>query len=87
MPRQLSVVRNATLRDGRQVDLLIEGEVVADVLTAGTAPSAGAEAELDLTGYVLLTAAADPQEDPPGKLSGAAGFVGVPCQTFSPVRP
>lgn len=60
MPRQLSVVRNATLRDGRQVDLIIEGEVVADVLTAGTAPSADADAELDLTGYVLLTAAADP---------------------------
>ena len=29
----------------------------------------------------------EPQEAPPGKRSGAAGFFGVPCQTFSPVRP
>ena len=33
------------------------------------------------------TAAAEPQEEPPGKRSGAAGFSGVPCHTFSPVSP
>ena len=33
------------------------------------------------------TAAAEPQDEPPGKRSGAAGLVGVPYQTFSPVSP
>ena len=33
------------------------------------------------------TATALPQEEPPGKRSGALGLIGVPCQTFSPVRP
>ena len=33
------------------------------------------------------TADADPHEEPPGKRSGARGLSGVPCHTFSPVRP
>ena len=33
------------------------------------------------------TAAAEPQLDPPGNQFGAAGLIGVPCQTFSPVKP
>lgn len=60
LPRRISVIRNATLRDGRRVDLLVDGEIVADVLTAGTAPTVSPDAELDLTGFVLLTAPADP---------------------------
>lgn len=60
LPRPIRVIRNATLRDGRRVDVLIEGEAVADVLAAGTAPAVDADAELDLDGFVLLTAGADP---------------------------
>ena len=59
MPRLIGVVRNATLRDGRLVDVVIDGDTVEAVLPAGTAPSVAAEAELDLTGFVLLTAGAD----------------------------
>src|SRR5439155_25075057 len=33
------------------------------------------------------TAAADPQLEPPGNRLGAWGLSGVPCQTFSPVKP
>ena len=62
-PRPISVVRNATLRDGDLVDLVIDGELVEAVLPAGTAPALASgvapEAELDLTGFVLLTAGAD----------------------------
>lgn len=58
VPQQLGVLRNATLADGRVVDVLIDGETVADVVPAGAArPAAG---ELDLDGYVLLPAAAEP---------------------------
>ncbi len=37
--------------------------------------------------WPAATAAAEPQEEPPGKRSGAAGFSGVPIHTFSPVMP
>lgn len=59
MPRSIGVVRNATLHDGRLVDVVIAGDTVDAVLPAGTAPSAAPEAELDLDGFVLLTAGAD----------------------------
>ncbi|MDQ4137928.1 MAG: amidohydrolase family protein [Actinomycetota bacterium] len=58
LPLQLSLLRNATLPDGRLVDVELEGAEVTAVLPAGDA--APVADELDLTGYLLLPAAADP---------------------------
>jgi cytosine deaminase len=65
LPRPISLLRNATLPDGRVVDVEIADGVVTDVRAAGETASAtstghSAESVLDLTGYVLLTATADP---------------------------
>ena len=60
LPQQLSLLRNATLGDGRLVDIAIAGETVSAVHDAGTIEPTGSESELDLTGYVLLPAPADP---------------------------
>ncbi|WP_201276649.1 amidohydrolase family protein [Marisediminicola senii] len=58
LPRPLSLLRRATLPDGRIVDVELAGDVVTGVRAAGTgAPSAN---EVDLDGYLLLTAPADP---------------------------
>jgi cytosine deaminase len=58
LPLPLSLLRNATLPDGRVVDVEIDGAEVTAVLPAGdAAPTAE---ELDLTGFLLLPAAADP---------------------------
>jgi len=59
VPRAIRTIRRATLPDGRVVDVLLDGATVAEVLPAGTAPAAG-DAELDLDGFLLLTAPADP---------------------------
>jgi len=61
-PRQIALLRNATLADGRRVDVVLDGSVVAAVADAGTPASgvAGPEAVLDLDGYLLLTAPAEP---------------------------
>ncbi|MBM7462947.1 amidohydrolase family protein [Microbacterium dextranolyticum] len=59
LPRSLRTLRNATLPGGARVDVVLSGETVKAVHPAGEAP-AEAEGELDLTGFVLLTAAADP---------------------------
>ena len=73
LPRQLSRLRNATLPDGRIVDVSIDGPLVTAVqpkisrdharmhaepcmITEDSRPGA----ELDLTGFVLLTAPAEP---------------------------
>jgi len=58
LPVQLSQLRNATLSDGTRHDLELAGDTVAAVLPAGSLDSA--EAELDLDGFVLLTAPAEP---------------------------
>ncbi len=60
LPRAISVLRSASLADGRVVDVVLDGATVADVLPAGSAPAADADAELDLAGFVLLTAPAEP---------------------------
>lgn len=62
LPRELQVLRHATLPDGRVVDVVLEGPDVAEVLPAGEAAPAGLgpAAELDLTGFVLMTAPAEP---------------------------
>lgn len=58
LPRSLDVLRAAQLADGRLVDIVLDGDVVASVVPAGEAPAA--DAELDLSGFVLLTAPAEP---------------------------
>lgn len=58
LPRPLEVLRNARLEDGSDVDLRIDGDTVAEVVPAGEL--APADAELDLSGFVLVTAPADP---------------------------
>jgi len=61
LPRQLEVLRNATLADGSVVDVVIAGGTVTAVGSAGSAvPAADPAAELDLTGFLLLTAPAEP---------------------------
>ncbi|MDX6234392.1 MAG: cytosine/creatinine deaminase [Nocardioidaceae bacterium] len=58
LPRPLGVLRGARMADGSEVDVVLDGDTVAEVVPAGAAPAAGAE--LDLTGFVLLTAPAEP---------------------------
>jgi cytosine deaminase len=68
------VLRNATLPDGRVVDVRLDGDTVSGITevgpstssgtgigsAAGTGSGAADHGELDLTGYVLLTAPAEP---------------------------
>ena len=59
-PIPLATLRGATLRDGRVVDVAIDGDTVVAVVDAGTlAPSPDGEV-VDLTGYLLVTAPAEP---------------------------
>ncbi|MGO1236102.1 MAG: cytosine deaminase, partial [Microbacterium gubbeenense] len=51
-------LRRATLADGRLVDLTLVGETVGDVRAA--APGPLERGDLDLDGWLLLTAPADP---------------------------
>lgn len=60
LPRPLRVLRNAGLPGGDRADIVLSGEVVERICAAGTAEAPGDAADLDLTGYVLMTAAADP---------------------------
>lgn len=61
LPRQLRTLRSAMLADGALVDLVIDGDTVAEVRPAGAvAPAADPAADLDLAGFVLLTAPAEP---------------------------
>lgn len=65
-PQRLRLLTGATLPDGSVVDVTIDGETVVKIETAGSSsPSAGSPATgdpavLDLRGFVLLTAPADP---------------------------
>ena len=60
LPRQLSLLRNATLRDGSLVDVELNGEIVTAIRPASgpSVPLHGSE--LDLAGFMLLTAPAEP---------------------------
>ena len=63
LPRPISLLRDATLPDGTVVDVVLAGELVEAVVPAGTgrAPEgAPADATLDLSGHLLLTAPAEP---------------------------
>lgn len=58
LPRRLTLLREATV-DGRRCDVVLAGDTVAAVLEPGTA-TAPAEEVLDLGGYLLLPAPAEP---------------------------
>jgi cytosine/creatinine deaminase len=58
LPRQLSVLRNATLADGSVVDVEVSGKMVSEVRPATGQPVT--EGQLDLDGFMLLTAPAEP---------------------------
>ena len=58
LPFQLSQLRNATLSDGTRHDLELTGDTVTAVLPADTLNEV--DAELDLDGFLLLTAPAEP---------------------------
>lgn len=58
LPTPLKVLRNATLPDGSVVDVALDGAVVAAVTPA--AGTVTGPADLDLSGYLLLPAPADP---------------------------
>lgn len=58
LPPPVSALRGATLADGSVVDVTLADGVVTAVAPASGGPVAADE--LDLTGYTLLTAAADP---------------------------
>lgn len=60
LPRSIRTLRHATLPDGTRADVVLDGGIVERVYAAGTAPATDAAHELDLDGFVLLTAAADP---------------------------
>lgn len=56
--RAVPVLHNATLPDGRVVDVHLERGRVREVVPAAGRPAVGDE--LDLTGHLLLTAPAEP---------------------------
>lgn len=58
LPRSISVLRNATLATGEVCDVTIEGDSIASIRAVSTAPIGATE--LDLRGYVLVTAPAEP---------------------------
>ncbi|ARJ05819.1 cytosine deaminase [Cnuibacter physcomitrellae] len=61
LPRPLGLLAGASLRDGRTVDVVLDGDTVAEVLPAGTAPRpADPDSVLDLEGFLLLPAPAEP---------------------------
>ena len=60
LPRPVSLLRNALLADGSRVDVQITGNTVSAVLPAGTAADAAPEATIDLDGFVLMAAPAEP---------------------------
>lgn len=59
LPRPLRVLRNATLSDGSLVDVELGGGIVVSTRPASP-ESPTADDELDLTGYLLLPAPAEP---------------------------
>ncbi|MDJ0335813.1 amidohydrolase family protein [Salinibacterium sp. G-O1] len=60
LPRQLSVLRNATLPDGCLVDVELIEDVVRTVRPASDSPLVDDYGTLDLTGFMLLPAPAEP---------------------------
>ncbi len=56
----VGMLRGATLADGSRVDILLEGELVSDVVPAGTGRPPAYGAILDVEGRVVTAAAAEP---------------------------
>ncbi|MET0805615.1 MAG: amidohydrolase family protein [Lacisediminihabitans sp.] len=57
LPRRISLIRNATTADGAVVDVRIDRGTVVEVAPAGTLIG---DADLDLAGFLLLPAPAEP---------------------------
>jgi cytosine deaminase len=60
LPRQVSLLRNATLADGSIVDVELIEDIVRSVRPAGDGPVEPDAATLDLAGHLLITAPAEP---------------------------
>jgi cytosine/creatinine deaminase len=60
LPRRLERLTNARLADGRVVDVALDGDVVVAVLQAGTLGAGRPETSLELDGFLLLPAPAEP---------------------------
>lgn len=60
LPRRISLLANATLPDGSCCDVEITGDTVSAVLPAGSAVARADAETIDLSGYLLLTAPAEP---------------------------
>ena len=60
LPRPLERLTGARLADGRVVDVMIEGDVVTAVLEAGSLGIGRPETTLELDGFLLLPAPAEP---------------------------
>lgn len=60
LPRRISLLAHATLPDGSRCDVELTGDTVSAVLPAGTAAARPTAETIDLSGYLLLTAPAEP---------------------------
>lgn len=60
LPRQLTSLRNATLADGSVVDVELIEDIVRSVAPATGESFAASDSVLDLSGFMLLTAPAEP---------------------------
>lgn len=60
LPLPLELLRSATLVDGSRVDVELVGGTVSAVLPAGAGAATDPEGSLDLDGFLLLPAPADP---------------------------
>ncbi len=60
LPRQLSVLRNATLADGSRCDIEIAGDTITGVIPAGSALARPVNQQLDVDGFLVMTAPAEP---------------------------
>lgn len=60
LPTSVTLLRHATLADGGRCDVVLDGSVVSRLAPAGSVPVTDPEATLDLDGWLLLTAPAEP---------------------------
>ena len=60
LPSPVRLLLGAHLADGALVDVRLEGPVVAEIVPAGTLRAGRDEPALDLDGFLLLPAAAEP---------------------------
>jgi cytosine/creatinine deaminase len=60
LPVAVTLLRNATLADGSRRDVVVDGETVVAVAAPGTHPAEAPATTIDLDGWLLLTAPAEP---------------------------